>query len=180
MIDYSHSYILFEFKASIPFVNDDDEDKVKDTFCLKNSYDIINNIKIILNNVVISDKIDIDKANLVNFILNNSDTNKIDYRNFKKIDSAATLTVKNNKFLINSNLAINDTSKHEFTFKFPIFLRDINEFIRKIDIINFGEFTINLTYKNPFIFKRNNSSFELLSAFLYYNEIKLDDSNNIK
>ena len=37
-------------------------------------------------------------------------------------------------------------------FKFPIFLKDINNFFRKIDIINFGEFDIQLTYKNPFIF----------------------------
>ena len=37
-----------------------------------------------------------------------------------------------------------------------------------------------MTYKNPFIFKRNASTFNLVSAYLYVNEIKLSDSDNIK
>ena len=83
IIDYSQAYVLFEVKATIPFENNDTEKIVKNSFCLRNSYDIINNIEIILNNIVISDEITIDKASSVNFILNNSDTNKIDYRNKK-------------------------------------------------------------------------------------------------
>ena len=81
MIDYSISYILFEVKAYIPFVNDDTENIVKNTFTLRNSDDIITSLKIILNNIVISDEVDIDKSNIANFILHNSNTNKIDYRN---------------------------------------------------------------------------------------------------
>ena len=71
MIDYSKSYILFEVKASIPFVNgdsDNENENVKESFTLRNSDDIITDIKILLNNIVISDETDIDKANLVNFI----------------------------------------------------------------------------------------------------------------
>ena len=37
-----------------------------------------------------------------------------------------------------------------------------------------------MTYKNPFIFKRNTSTFNVVSAYLYVNEIKLSDSDNIK
>ena len=37
-----------------------------------------------------------------------------------------------------------------------------------------------MTYKNPFIFKRNASTFNVVSAYLYVNEIKLSDSHNIK
>ena len=72
MIDYSKAYILFEVKANIPFANNDnnnDNTNVKNSFTLRNSDDIINNLRIILNNVVISDEIDVDKSNLVNFIL---------------------------------------------------------------------------------------------------------------
>ena len=78
MIDYSNAYILFEVKATIPFINGDDTNEnlnVKNSFTLRNSDDIITNLKIILNNVVISDEVDIDKSNLVNFILHNSNTN---------------------------------------------------------------------------------------------------------
>ena len=183
MIDYSKAYILFEVKANIPFVNNDNANNntnVKTSFTLRNSDDIITNLRIILNNEVITDEIDVDKSNLVNFILHNSNTNKIDYRNLNKIDDSSDLNITNNKFLITSNFATDDTANHEITFKFPIFLKDINNFLSKIDIVNFGEFDIQMTYKNPFIFKRNTSTFNIVSAYLYVNEIKLSDSDNIK
>ena len=183
MIDYSKAYILFEVKATIPFVNGDDANNnanVKNSFTLRNSDDIITNLNIRLNNTIITDEIDIDKSNLVNFILHNSNTNKIDYRNLNKIDDSSDLNINNNKFIITSNYSADDTANHEITFKFPIFLKDINNFFNKIVIVNFGEFDIQMTYKNPFIFKRNNSTYNLVSAYLYVNEIKLSDSDNIK
>ena len=183
MIDYSNSYILFEVKATIPFVNGDDANNnvnVKTSFTLRNSDDIITDINIRLNNTIITDEIDTDKSNLINFLLNNSNTNKIDYRNLNKIDDSSDLNINNNKFIITSNYANDNTTNHEITFKFPIFLKDINNFFRKIDIINFGEFDIQMSYKNPFIFKRNTSTFNLVSAYLYVNEIKLSDPDNIK
>ena len=134
MIDYYNAYILFEVNATIPFVNGDDaneNENVKNSFTLRNSDDIITNLKIILNNIVISDEVDVDKANLVNFILNNSNTNKIDYRNLHKLDDSPDLNINNNKFLITNNFATDNTANHEITFKFPIFLKDINNFFQK-------------------------------------------------
>ena len=84
IIDYSNAHILFEVKATIPFANNDTEEIIKNTFALRTSDDIIEKFKITLNNVIVSDESDCDKSNLINFILNNSDTNKIDYRNLKK------------------------------------------------------------------------------------------------
>ena len=182
MIGYSKVYVLFEFKATIPFVNNDNNnvnENVKNSFTLRNCNDIITNLKIILNNIVITDEVDVDKSNLVNIILNNSNANNIDFRNLNKIDDSSDLNI-NNKFLITNNFATDNTTNHEITFKFPIFLKDIKNFFRKIDIVNFGEFDIRLTYKNPFIFKRNTSTFNIVSAYLYVNEIKLSDSDNVK
>ena len=125
MIDYSKAYILFEVKATIPFVNGDvanNNVNVKTSFTLRNSDDIITNLKILLNNTIISDEIDTDKSNLVNFILHNSNTNKLDYRNLNKVDDSSDLNITNNKFIITSNYANDDTTNHEITFKFPIFL----------------------------------------------------------
>ena len=123
LIDYSNSYILFEFKVSIPFNANDTENIVKNSFALKTSDDIIDKSKVTLNNVIISDETNCDKSNLVNFILNNSNTNKIDYRNFRKIDSVSTINVNNNRFLITSNISNDNTENHEITFKLPIFLK---------------------------------------------------------
>ena len=124
MIDYSKACILFEVKANIPFVNGDDannDTNVKTSFTSRNSDDIITNLRILLNNTVISDEIDVDKSNLVNFILHNSNTNKIDYRNLNKIDDSSDLNITNNRFSIASNYAADDTANHELAFKFPIF-----------------------------------------------------------
>ena len=120
IIDYSNSYILFEFKAIIPFNANDTEDIVKNTFALRTSDDITDKFKVTLTNVIISDESDCDKSNLINFILNNSNTNKIDYRNLRTIDSVPTINVNNNKFLITPNIANDDTTNNEIIFKFPI------------------------------------------------------------
>ena len=37
-----------------------------------------------------------------------------------------------------------------------------------------------MTYKNQFIFKRNTSTFNIVSVYLYVNEIKLSDYDNVK
>ena len=129
IINYSNAHILFEVKATIPFANNDTEEIVKNTFTLRTSDDIIEKFKVTLNNVIVSDESNCDKSNLINFILNNSDTNKIDYRNLKKIDNASTINVNNNRFLITTNISDDNTENHEFTFKFPVFLKDINNFL---------------------------------------------------
>ena len=180
IIVYSNSYILFEFKATIPFNANDTEDIVKNTFSLRTSDDIIDKFKVTLNNVIISDETNCDNDNLINFILNNSNTNKIDYRNLRMIDSVSTINVNNNKFLITPNIANDAATNNKIIFKFPVFLKDINSFFRKIDLIYFCEFDITLSYKNPFIFTRPNSNFTIESTFLYVNEIKLNESDNIK
>ena len=121
IIDYSNSYIVFEFKATIPFNANDTTDIVKNTFASRTSDDIIDKFKVTLNDVIISDESDCDKSNLINFILNNSNTNKIDYRNLRTIDSVSTINVNDNKFLITPNISNDDTVNHEIVFKFPIF-----------------------------------------------------------
>ena len=165
---------------NIPFNDNDTENVVKNTFALRTSDDIIDKFKVRQNNIIISDETDCEKFNLINFILNNSNTKKIDYRNLRTIDPVTMINANNNKFLITTNIANDDTTNHEIIFKIPIFLKDINNFFRKIDLIHFGEFDITLSYKNPFIFTRPNSNFNIESAFLYVNEIKLNDSDNIK
>ena len=37
-----------------------------------------------------------------------------------------------------------------------------------------------MTYKNPFIFKRNTSTLNVISPYLYVNEVKLSKSDEIK
>ena len=185
LIDYSNAYVLIECSALVRFAANDDEETVLGTFTLRNSDDIVQNCEIKLNNTIISDEKNCDKANLVNFILNNSNTNTFDYRNLKKITDHSTINNTNNRFITGSHTILtqdnaDNTAKHTINFRVPIYLKDINDFFRKIDLLEFAEFDINLKIKNPFIFTRANSSFRINNAFLYINEIKLNNSDNIK
>ena len=185
LIDYSNAYVLIECSALIRYVANDDEEIVLGTFTLRNSDDIVQNCEIKLNNTIISDEKNIDRANFVNFILNNSNTNTFDYRNLKKITDHSTINNDNNRFITGPHTILtqdnaDNTAKHTINFKFPLYLKDINDFFRKINLLEFAEFDINLRIKNPFIHTRANSSFRINNAFLYINEIKLNNSDNIK
>ena len=185
LIDYSNAYVLIECSALVRYNANDDEEIVLGTFTLRNSDDIVQNCEIKLNNTIISDEKNCDRANLVNFILNNSNTNTFDYRNLKKITNHETINNTNNRFITGPHTILtqdnaDNTAKHVINFKFPIYLKDINDFFRKINLLEFAEFDINLKIKNPFIISRANSSFRINNAFLYVNEIKLNNSDNIK
>ena len=71
--------------------------------------------------------------------------------------------------------------EHYITFKIPIFLKDISDYFRKIDLIQFCEFNINIQLiDNIFVTSREGCSYELKNAYLYVEEAKLSYSNNIK
>ena len=185
LIDYSNAYVLIECSALVRYTANDTKEIVLGTFTLRNSDDIVQNCEIKLNNTIISDEKNIDHANFVNFILNNSNTNTFDYRNLKKITNHENINNTNNRFITDTHTIltqdnVDNTATHVINFKFPIYLKDINDFFRKVDILEFAEFDINLRIKNPFIHTRANSSFRINNAFLYINEIKLNNSDNIK
>ena len=74
-----------------------------------------------------------------------------------------------------------DQKNHFVDFKIPIYLRDISDFFRKLDIIQFAEFQINLKLiDNMLASSRDNIKYTINNAFLYTEEIKLDDIDNIK
>ena len=178
-------YVLIDASCLVRYAANDTEAIVLNQFTLRNSDDIVQNCKISLNNTIISDEKHCDRANLINFIINNSNTNTFDYRNLKKITDHETINNDNNRFIIGPHTILTQDNKdkdarHPINFKFPIYLKDINDFFRKIDLLEFAEFDINLTIKNPFIISRANSSFRINNAFLYVNEIKLNNSDNIK
>ena len=105
-------------------------------------------LKIQLNNIIISNETSIHRSNLVNFLLNNSYNSQSSYRNTKK-SNQDTLNITNNTFItketyFNKQNDDDETKPHYITFKIPIFFKDILDFFRKIDLIQFGEFNINI------------------------------------
>ena len=164
LIDYSNAYVLIDASCLVRYAANDTEEIVLNQFTLRYSDDIVQNCKISLNNTIISDEKHCDRANLINFIINNSNTNTSDYRNLKKITDHEAINNDKNRFIITPHTILtqdnaNNDARHTISFKFPIYLKDINDFFRKIDLLEFAEFDINLTIKNPFIISRVNKFF---------------------
>ena len=186
IINYSNAYIEVEIELEVPFDETDQGKKsVPKLIALKNSYEIVEILKIQLNNVIISNESNIHRSNLVNFILNNSYNSPSSYRNIKK-SNQGTLNITNNKFITKDTYFTKKEDEdvikpHYITFKIPIFLKDISDYFRKIDLIQFGEFNINIQLINDiFVTSREGCTYEIKNAYLYTEEVKLTDSDNIK
>ena len=152
---------------------------------LRNSFEIVKSLKIQLNNVIVSNESNIHRSNLVNFILNNSYNSPSSYRNIRK-SNQDTLNITNNTFITKETYFNKQEDEDEIkpqyiTFKIPIFLKDISDFFRKTDLIQFGEFNINIQLiDNIFVTSREGCTYKLKNACLYVEEVKLTDSDNIK
>ena len=183
---FNQSYIEVEIELEIPFDESDQGKKaIPKLIGLRNSFEIVKNLKIQLNNVIISNESNIHRSNLVNFILNNSYNSPSSYRNIRK-SNQDTLNIINNTFItketyFNKQEDEDEIKPHYITFKIPIFLKDISEFFRKTDLIQFGEFNINIQLiDNIFVTSREGCTYKLKNAYLYVDEVKLTDGDNIK
>ena len=67
-------------------------------FILKNSFEIVKNLKVQLNNVTILNEGNVNRSSLIDFILDNPQTESIMYRNIKKASSDG-LNITDNKFI---------------------------------------------------------------------------------
>ena len=186
LINYSNAYIEVEIELEIPFDDTDQGKKsIPQLIALKNSYEIVKNLRIQLNNVIISNESNIHRSNLVNFILNNSYNSPSSYRNVSK-SNQDTLNITSNKFITKETYFTkreneDETKPQYITFKIPIFLKDISDYFRKIDLIQFGEFNINVQLiDNIFVTSREGCSHKIKNVYLYVEEVKLTDSDNIR
>ena len=186
IINYSNAYIEVEIELEIPFDDSDQGKKsIPKLIALKNSYEIVKSLKIQLNNVIISNESNIHRSNLVNFILNNSYNSPSSYRNIRK-SNQGILNITNNEFITKDTYFTkqedeDEIKPHYITFKIPIFLKDISDYFRKIDIIQFGEFNINIQLiDNIFVTTREGCTYEIKNVYLYTEEVKLTDGDNIK
>ena len=151
----------------------------------------MNSLNISLNNVIISNEVNINRSSLVNYILNNSKNDYTDYRNLEINNSSAEdLTIKYNPFISketyvrNSDVGENDDISDKFhyvNFKIPIFLKDISDFFKKVDLLKFAEFNIDISFIDKIIIsKRDNITTSIKSCYLYVEEIKLSDEDHIR
>ena len=114
----------------------------------KNSFELVKNVKIQLNNVNISNEVNVNRSSLIDFVLNNSHNESILFRNLS-IASSDDLNMKNNKFITKDTYGKKEndiTTNHFVDFEIPIFLKDISSFFNNIDIMHYAEFDILINY----------------------------------
>ena len=191
IINYKDVYILLEIQVAVPYETGDQGKKtIPPLLYIKKSYEIVNSLKMSLNNVIISNEANVNGSSLVNYILNNAKDSYAHYRNLEINDSTAEdLAIEFNQFISketyvrSSDIANDDISDrfHYVNFKIPIFLKDISEFFKRVDLLKYAEFNTDINFIDKIVIsKRANTKTTIKSCFLYVEEIKLNDEDQIK
>ena len=171
LIDYSNAY--FQFIFNVKFATADACTKVNLT--LKNSYEMIQELKIELNNKTISNEHNVNYSYLINHLLENSKNDDLIYRNMD----------------IHSNVVkYNDTNKDIFLTKngdtmrvvCNVFLKDVSNFFKNLNIpLEFAEFNLILKLVDEiYVTDQENVTQTLVSSHLYVDRVILDELEKIE
>ena len=186
MINYKDAYVLLRIECEIPFDETDQGKKsIPKLLYLKNSFEIVKNLKVQLNNVTILNESNVNRSALIDFVLDNPQSEPLMYRNIKKVSSGG-LNITDNKFITKDTYFTkeedSDEEKNHFVdFKIPIFLKDISSFFKNIDIIHYGELNILIDLMDElFVSSRDGVTYNIKSAYLIVEEIKLDEEDEIR
>ena len=171
LVDYSNAYIEFQF--DIKFATADACTKANLT--LKNSYEMISELKIELNNRIVSNETNVNYSHIINHLLENSKNDDLIYRNI----DIHTGVVK-----------YNDTKKDVFLTKngdtmkvtCNVFLKDISNFFKNLNMpLKFSEFNITLRLVDQiYVTDQTNTTQTLVSASLYVDQIELHEMEEIQ
>ena len=184
LINYKDAYILLQIECEIPYDDSDQGKKsIPDILYLKNSFEIVKNLKIQLNNVNISNEVNVNRSSLIDFVLNNSHNESILFRNLS-IAPSDDLNIENNKFITKDTYGKKEndvTTNHFIDFEIPIFLKDISSFFNNIDIMHYAEYDILINLIDElFVTNRDGITYDIKSAHLIVEEIKLNEEDELK
>ena len=185
MINYKDAYVLLNIECEVPFDSSDQGKKsILKLLYRKNSFEIVKNLKVQLNNVTILNEGNVNRSSLIDFVLNNSQGESLMYRNIKKA-SSDSVNITNNKFITKDTYFTkqedSDEEKNHFVdFEIPIFLKDISSFFKNIDIIHYGEFNSLIDLIDEiFVSSRDGVTYDIKSAYLIVEEIKLSEEDEL-
>ena len=150
LMNFKDAYILLRIEVVIPYDDTDQGKKsVPKLISLKKSYELVEYLRICLNTIIISDESYVNYSSLVNYVTNNSYNDPTSYRNISKAITTG-LNITDHQFISKDTCyspkdGQDTTNKfHYVDFEIPIFLKDISGFFRKITVLKFAEFNINL------------------------------------
>ena len=171
LVDYSNAYIEFQF--DIKFATADA--CTKENLTLKNSYEMILDLKIELNNRIVSNETNVNYSHIINHLLENSKNDDLIYRNIDIHTGVVKYAdTKKDVFLTKDR----DTMKVTCN----VFLKDISNFFKNLNMsLKFSEFNITLRLVDSvYVTDQADTTQTLTSASLYVDQIELHEMEEIQ
>ena len=171
LIDYSNAY--FQFIFNIKFATD--QACTKANLTLKNSYEIIQELKIELNNKIISNEHNTNYSYIINHLLENSKNDDLIYRNIDIHQNVVKYNDINKDIFLTKN---NDTMQVTCN----VFLKDISNFFKNLNIpLEFAEFNLTLKLVDQiYVTDQDNVTQTLVSSHLYVDRVILHEIEKLE
>ena len=172
LVSFEDAYILLE--VDIEFKEADNA--IPANIKLKNSYEMINSIKIELNRTIISNEDYVYYSNIIPHLLENSKSDDLLYRGIDLHDDVTFKTNANKNIFISN---VGDT----VTVKIPVYLRDVSDYFRQINFpLEFCDYNISIQVVDEIYYKT--AAMEIVSqtiksAYLFTDVCYLDEKNNL-
>ena len=171
LIDYTNAYIEFQFDIKF----ETDAACTKANLTLKNSYEMISELKIELNNRIVSNETNVNYSYIINHLLENSKNDDLIYRNIDIHTGVVKYDNTNKNIFLTKN---GDTMKVTCN----VFLKDISNFFKNLNMpLKFSEFNITLRLVDQiYVTDQANITQKLASASLYVDQVELHEMEEIQ
>ena len=169
----SHSDAYFQFIFNIKFATE--AACTKANLTLKNSYEMIQELKIELNNKIISNEYNTNYSYIINHILENSKNDDLIYRNMDIHQNVIKYNDINKDLFLTKN---GDTMRVVCN----VFLKDISNFFKNLNIpLEFSEFNLTLKLVDQiYVTDQENVTQILVSSHLYVDRVVLDELEKLE
>ena len=166
LIDYSNAYFQFIFNIKFETA----EACTKANLTLKNSCEVIQELKIELNNKIISNEYNTNYSYIINHILENSKNDDHIYRNIDIHQNVVKYNDTNKDIFLTKN---GDTMRVVCN----VFLKDISDFFKNLNIpLEFAEFNLTLKLVDQiYVTDQENVTQTLVSSHLYVDRVILHE-----
>ena len=143
---------------------------LKTNLTLKNSYEMIQELKIELNNKIISNEYNTNYSYIINHILENSKNDDPIYRNINIHSGVVKYNDTNKDIFLTKN---GDTMRVVCN----VFLKDISNFFKNLNIpLEFAEFNLTLKLVDEiYVTDQENLTQTLISSHLYIDRVILHE-----
>ena len=171
LIDYNNAHIEFQFDIKFITANA----CTKGNLTLKNSYEMISELKIELNNSIISNESNVHHSYIINHLLENSKNDDLIYRNINIHTGVVKYDDTNKNIFLTKN---GDTLRVVCN----VFLKDISNFFKNLNMpLKFSEFNLTLELVDQiYVTDQAGTSQTLVSANLYVDQIELHEMKEIQ